>query len=140
MPRARLAAMGAAKKKNADGSSGEMDTSMSVLGKRTRTIGGIMEPRTAAYGNTEKRQSSKTLQIALAVELEVVKEHAQWRDPELKPEVDARQSSVVEGVDGAVSAWVEDGSYRELGQGLSPGGEEQRAALVQAAKIKEPDA
>ena len=46
--------------------------------------------------------------MALATDLEVAKGQAQWRNPELKPHVEAHHPSVVEGVDGEVSAWVAD--------------------------------
>ena len=61
-------------------------------------------------------------------------------NPELKPQVEAYQSSVVERADGAASAWVADEREKLLGEELSPEEEEQHAGLVQAAKIKELDA
>ena len=65
-----------------------------------------------------------------------VREHAQWRNPELKPQVEARQSSVVDGADGAEPAWVADECNRALGQELPPGEEDRHAGLVKAAKTE----
>ena len=42
--------MGAANEQNAEGSSRDMDTSMSVLGKRTRTKEGAIGAETAGAG------------------------------------------------------------------------------------------
>ena len=135
--RTRLAATDAAKKKFAEGSSQDMDTSLSVLGKGARPMGETMATRTAADGNADKSPRSEALGIAFAGDLEVQKEYAQWRNPELKPQVEAHQSSVMGGVDGAVPAWVADECNGVAGQGLSPAEEEQHVELVMAAKIKE---
>ena len=53
-----------------------METSMPVLGKRTRTAGYTMDTGAAMNGITEERPRWKALEIALAVDL-VVKEHTQ---------------------------------------------------------------
>ena len=117
-----------------------MDTLMAVLGKMPRTTDGARETGTAAGGTPEKSPRSAALEIALAVDLKALKEHAQWRNPELKPHVEPHQSSAMEGVDGAASAWVAEERNRALGQELSPGREERHVGLGQAAKIKELDA
>ena len=119
----RLAAIDAANKMNVDGSSRDMDSSMSVLGKRNRTMGDAMDTGAAVGGNFEKRPRGGTLEISRAVDLGVVKEHAQWWNPELKPQVEAHNSSAAEGVDGAASEWVADQCNRVLGQELSSEGE-----------------
>ena len=93
--RTRLAAIDAADKKEVEGSSSDIDTSTSVLGKRTRTLGGTMEIRTAVARNDEKRPRSEALELKLAGFLEAAKEHAQWWNPELRPHVEAHQSSAV---------------------------------------------
>ena len=103
-PRTRVAAADVAKKKHAGGSSRDMDTSMSALGERYRPMGDTMDTGEAADGNIEERQRGEALEIALAVALEVAKEHAQWWKPELEPQVDAHHPSGVEGVDSAASA------------------------------------
>ena len=56
------------------------------------------------------------------VDLAVAPAHAQQWPPELKPKLEASPSAAVEGVDGAISAWVADECARFLGQELSPGG------------------
>ena len=69
--------------------------------------------------------------------MEVVKEHAQWRNPELKPRVKAHNFSAVERVDGAISACVADACNRALGRELSSEEERQHVDLAKAAKLKE---
>ena len=49
---------------------------------------------------------------------------------ELKPQVEADDSSAVEGGDGAVSAWVADECDGALGQELLPEEEEQHADVA----------
>ena len=66
--RSRLAAMDAASKKLADGSSNEMDISTTVLGKRTRQMEDTMDTSTAVGGYTAKRPRSEALEIALVVD------------------------------------------------------------------------
>ena len=69
---------------------------MSVPGKLSRTTNGAMGMGPEVGGNTEKRPRSAALEIELAADLKVVKDPAQWRNPEFKPEVEAHQSSVEE--------------------------------------------
>ena len=115
--------MDAADKKKADGLSNDMDTSISVLGKRARTTEVTMGTGTPVDGSNGKRPRSE----------------AQWWNPELNPQVEAHQSSVAGDVGGAVSARVADECNTVLGQELSPEEEEQHAGLVEAAKIREHD-
>ena len=49
------------------------------------------------FGNFEKRSRGDALETALAFDLEVVREHAKWRNPELKSQEEAHHSSVAEG-------------------------------------------
>ena len=81
-----------------------MFTSASVLGKRNRTTAEAMDTEVAPEGNTAKRPSGEALEMASAADLELVKRHAQRRNPELKPQVGAHHSSAMEGADGAASA------------------------------------
>ena len=55
----------------------------------------------------------------------------------MKPQVEALQSSVVEGVDGTISAWVADGRNLALGQELSLNEEKTHADLVREGKLRE---
>ena len=96
-----------------------------------------IEPR--VEGNFEKRLRSAALDTALAVDLEVAQEHAQWWNPELEPRLVAHRSSLVEGVDGAASAWIADECNRASGQELAPEKETQHAEVVQQAKNRELD-
>ena len=93
-----------------------------------------MENGPGMDANIEERPRSAALDIALPVDLEVEKEHDHWRNPEVKPQVGAHQSSVVEGVDGTVSAWVADEYNRALGHELSPEEEKQHAELLRQEK------
>ena len=76
----------------------------------------------------------------MATDLEVVKEHAQERNPELKHQVESHPSSVTEGVGGEASAWVAAERNRLLGRELLPEEKAQHADKEKAAKIKELDA
>ena len=67
---------------------------------------GAMDTGDATSGNLETRPRGAAREMALAAYLEVAKEHAQWWNPELKPQVDANRSSAVEGVDGAAPVWA----------------------------------
>ena len=60
-------------------------------------MGDAMGTSTAAGGFTAKRPLSEALEIASAVDLEVVKEHALWWNPGLRPQVGARHSSAADG-------------------------------------------
>ena len=66
-----------------------------------------------------------------------VHENVQWWNPAMKPQVEALQSSVVEGADGAISLWVADERSRVLGQVLSLDEEQTRAELVRGGKLRE---
>ena len=81
-----------------------MDTSLALLGGRNATKRDTVDAGTVVGGNTEKRPRRDALEIALAPDMEVVKEHAQWWNPELRPQVESHPISVMEGVDGAASA------------------------------------
>ena len=60
--------------------------------------------------------------------------------PELQSRVDATQSSVVEGVDAAISAWVANKCNRVSGQEVSEGEAKLHGGLARGAKLKELDA
>ena len=59
------------------------------------------------------------------------------RRPELKSRADAAQSSVAEGADAAISAWVAVDCARKLGQELSDEGEQSHVDLPRGAKEEE---
>ena len=83
-----------------------MDTSMSVLGTRATTPDVTMGRGAPADRRTGNRPRGEALETALAVDLEVVKERAQWWNPDLKTKVEAHQPSVVDGADGATENWA----------------------------------
>ena len=66
--KAQLEVMDAAAKKTTEGSPGDIDTSMTLLGKRPRTAEGAMGTGAGVAGNIEKRPRSAALDIALAVD------------------------------------------------------------------------
>ena len=82
----------------------------------------------------EKRRRVGDFHLAFVAEEEVVKEHAQWRNPDWKSRLDATQSSVVEGVDAAISAGVGEVCNRVLAQDLTEDGEKSHGDLVSVVK------
>ena len=78
-----LAAMDAEEKKRTLTGSNDMDTSMSVLGARGRPPMGAAEHSEASRLSRHKRHRADALRAAFLAEMEVVKEHASWRNPEL---------------------------------------------------------
>ena len=73
----------------------------------------------------------------MEVDLAVAQAHAQWWPPDLKPKVGVNPSAAVDGVDGAISAWVADECNRVLGQELSQEEEEMHADLANGRKKRE---
>ena len=55
----------------------------------------------------------------------------------MNPQVEAHQSSVAEGADGALSPWVADECNRALGGELSLGEEQLHSDLVREGKLRE---
>ena len=116
-----------------------MGTLSSVSGGRARNTGNEKgEPlatETPGTGTNGKRPRGEALATVLAVDMSVVQEHDQWCNPALKTQVEALQSSVVKGVDGAISAWVADECNRVSGQDLSPEEGEMHAELAHEGKL-----
>ena len=69
--------------------SGDMDTSTTVLGKPTRSMEVSMDTGLTGGETIEKRPRYGAMELALAVDLKVAKQHAQRWHPELKPKVGA---------------------------------------------------
>ena len=128
--RARLAAMDAAERRVTAETERDMDTSSSVFGKRLRNTGEPLVSEPNEMGSNEGRPRGGALAIALVVDMSVVQEHAHCRNPAFKPKMAAPRSSVVECVDGSVSAWVADERNRISRQELSPEEEKLHADLV----------
>ena len=81
-----------------------MERSPYMTGKRPRDLEETPAPETPAVGTQGKRPRGDAIATALAADMLVVHEHAQWWNPAMKPHVEALQPSVVEGADGAISA------------------------------------
>ena len=79
-----------------------IDTSPSVLGKRDRSMAEPTNFESSAQvaGGTRSRGDAPATTVA--VDLAVVHAHAQWRSPDLKPEMEASPSAAAEGMDGAI--------------------------------------
>ena len=73
----------------------------------------------------------------MEVGLAVVQAHAQWWYPELKPKLEVNPSAAVEGVDGAISAWVTDECNRIPGQELSQEEKGMHVDLANEGKRRE---
>ena len=95
---------------------------------------------TPTLGMDGKRSRGAVPAAALAVDMSIVQMHAKWWNPALEPQVEAPQFSVVEGVDGAISAWVAAERNRVSGPGLLPEGEERYADLAHQGKLRELEA
>ena len=118
----------------------DMDTPSSVLGKRDRSMAEPSNIESSTQFVEEKRSREDTPATTLAAHLAVVHAHAQWWSPDLKPKIEVSQCSVVEGVDGATSAWVADERNRISRQELTPVAEDVRAESVDAGKLRGPEA
>ena len=68
-----------------------------------------MDIGASADGNSEESSRGGALEIALSVDSEGVKEHAQWWNPELKSLVDAHLSSAGVARQGAGSGVIPGG-------------------------------
>ena len=136
----RMEATGAAARRSSKPNENDMDATSSAMGTRDRSMA---EPSNIE-GSTQvvagKRSRGDTPATTLAADLTAVHGHAQWGSPDLKPKIEARQSSAVEGADGAISVRVADERNRILGQELTPEEEEVRADLVEAGKLRELEA
>ena len=73
----------------------------------------------------------------MEVDLAVVEAYAQWWSPEIKPKLEVNPSAAVEGVDGAISAWVTDECNRIPGQELSQEEKRMHVDLVNKGKRRE---
>ena len=85
----------------------------------------------------QKKALAFGLNLAFVAEQGVVKEHAPWRNPELMSREDATRSSVLKGVDAAISAWIAEEFNPVLGQELTGGEEKLPDDLVREAKERE---
>ena len=116
----RLEAMDAVARQSLKPSEHDMQTSSSVLGKRGRSMAGPSNIQTSTQGVEGKRSRGDARATKLAADLAAAQAHAQWWSPDPKPKIEAGQPSVVEDVDGAISAWVAGGRNSSLRQELPP--------------------
>ena len=83
-----------------------------------------------------KRSLGDAPATTMAVDLAVFQAHAQWWSPDLKPKMEASQSSAVEGADGVISAWVAEERNHISGQELIQKEGEMNADLIGASKLR----
>ena len=85
-----------------------------MLGKQSRDVEESPIPEIPATGSQGQRPRGDAITNALAADMSVVHEHAQWWNPAMKPQVETIQASEVEETDGAISAWIADESSRGI--------------------------
>ena len=117
-----------------------MDTSSSVLGKRDRSMGESSAEASTSRQEEGKRPRGEAPAITMEVDLAAAQVHAQWWSPDLKSKLEASPSDAVEGVDGAISAWVADECNRAPGQELPQEAEVMHADLAREGKRRELEA
>ena len=113
-----------------------MDTSMSVLRERKWPPMEVVEPCVGSPLRRDKRSRADARRTALVADMAKVKEHARWRNPELKSRVDATQSSVAKRVDAAISLWVAEACNRVSGQELPDEGERRTLPWRWGVKVE----
>ena len=114
-----------------------MDTSVTDAGKRGRAPVDVVENSDVPLGSQEKRRRVGDLHVASVAGREVVKWHAQWRNPDWKSMLDATQASEAEGADNATSGWVSEESNRALRQELTEDAGNFYGDLARAAMDRE---
>ena len=83
-------------------------------GKREReAAAGHQRGPTCVPGKRCKRDSFR---VAFGADKGAANEHAQWRNPELEPQVEAPRSSAADGVGAVIAAWVADACNRVSGK------------------------
>ena len=84
--------------------------------------------------------------MAFVTDKEVVKEHAQWRQPEMKAKIDTQTRMdpgapfLVDGGGPVLSAWVAEKCKRISGKALAESEGRAHADLAQKAKVRELEA
>ena len=116
---------------------GATDTSESLPGKRNRATDDAAGNSDEPPGNQEKRCRVGNLHSAPVVEKEVVKEAAQWRNPELAARWEATDASAAEGVGAATPAWTAEECSRFSGQELTEERGKLHGSLADAARARE---
>ena len=70
-----------------------------------------------------KRCRTSGHHLTFAVDKEIVEEHAQWRDPQMRAHCDVNHASPLGGADAAISAWAAEERKRVSSQELAEGKE-----------------
>ena len=87
MLKIRTETLEAAEPRPHGGAANDMDTSSAIMGKRPRDLEESPIPEIQVMGTQGKRQQGDSLATALAADMSVVHEHAQWWNPTVKPQV-----------------------------------------------------
>ena len=98
--------------------------------KRGRPPADLAEHLQGPTSAPGKRRRVDAFRVASLACKEVVTEHAQWWNSDLKPQVDASRSSAVAGVEAAFSARVADECVRVSGENQSEEEEKTHADIV----------
>ena len=124
------------------GLQGNPDAPVTSTGNRGRPPADAVEHLQGPAFVPDKRCKRDAVCVAFVADKEVVKERAQWRNPELRPRVEAPRwaESAAGRVEAAISAWVADKCNRVPGQVSSNEEEAAHADLLREAGRRGPDA
>ena len=85
MHKTRLETLESVEPRTTGGAENDMDTSSSMLGKQTQDLERTPAPETPKMGMQGKRTRGDAIAAALAVDKSAEQEHAQRRNPAMKP-------------------------------------------------------
>ena len=97
----------------------DLEATATGAGKGCRPPADVAEHLQGPTFVLDKRCKRDALRVASVADKGAVKGYAQWRNSELKPQVDASRSSAAEEAEAAISAWVADECSRVSGEKLS---------------------
>ena len=120
------------------GMAGFGNTSETVSATRERAMADVTDTPHYLPATREPRCRVSDLHLAFVAEKEIAKEHAKWRDSEVKAHWDTNHAPPAEGPGAAISAWAAEGRSRVSGQAPSEAGEKLQGGPVSAAKEREP--
>ena len=100
----RLATMGAAERVRNCDAADAMDTSETLPQKRNRAMEDAGNNSDGSPMTPEHRCHVGEVHLAFTVNKDIVKDHAQLRNPEMKAHWDATHAFAVDGVSAAISA------------------------------------
>ena len=99
----------------------------------------LKRPRSPSCAQ-EKRVSRDALQVSLVANKNFAKDHASWRNPTLKSQINLAAVAPIDGVESAISARAALACEKALGQELCAQEEHLRVELVASAKTKDLEA